>query len=373
MRSSVLHTDLDTKVHSFTAADPAAVDAAPRVSIVSISDSEAREWDTFVGGAKGASIYHRYLWRGVIRSLFGHETYYIATRGDNGAISGVLPLVRLKSLLFGDFLVSLPYFNYGGLLADGEYLQRALLKGASELALGLGTNHVELRQREWLPGNWQSRQDKVSMLLPLPGDPVQLWKSLPSKVRSQVKRPLREGATCEFGREELLRDFYAVFSRNMRDLGTPIHPVRFFRTILRAMPDCTQIALVRLRGEPVAAAFLVEHNGTMEIPWASSLRALNSIGVNMQLYWNVLERAVVRGCHTFDFGRSTIAGGTFNFKKQWGALPVQLHWHYWLRQGGALPRLRPDNPRYRTAIAAWRRLPLPVANLLGPRLAKNLP
>jgi serine/alanine adding enzyme len=373
MRSSALRTDCDTKADSGAAADRAALDAQSRVSIVSIGDSEACQWDAFVAGASGASIYHRYLWRDVIRSLFGHETHYLAARGDSGEIFGVLPLVRLKSRLFGDFLVSLPYFNYGGVLAQDDRIQSALLEGASELALGLGTNHVELRQRQSLPGNWPSRLDKVSMLLPLPGDPVQLWRSLPSKLRSQAKRPLREGAACEFGGEELLRDFYVVFSRNMRDLGTPIHAVRFFQTILRALPECTRIALVRLRRQPVAAAFLIEHAGTMEIPWASSLRPLNGLGINMQLYWNVLERAVFRGCHTFDFGRSTVEGGTFNFKKQWGALPVQLHWHYWLRHGGALPKLRPDNPKYRTAIAAWRRLPLPVANLIGPPLARNLP
>jgi FemAB-related protein (PEP-CTERM system-associated) len=211
------------------------------------------------------------------------------------------------------------------------------------------------------------------MLLPLPQSADELWKQLPSKLRSQVKRPVREGATSVFGGVDLLEEFYRVFAKNMRDLGTPVYPRRFFRAILATFPESSSLAVVRLRGKPVAAAFLFEHRDTMEIPWASSLRTANSVGVNMQLYWSVLERAVARRMTVFDFGRSTADSGTFRFKQQWGAEPTQLYWHYWLRDGGSVPMLNPSNPRYRAAVAAWQRLPLAVANWAGPRVVKYLP
>lgn len=347
-------------------------DARPLI-IEAIGDGRAEEWDRFVSSAAGATLYHRFAWRRVITSVFGHETLYLAARRMDDALEGVLPLVRLKSLLFGDYLVSLPFFNYGGVLARSPAARHALLDAAIAQASGLGSRHVELRHREPLGERWQVRTDKVAMLLPLPADPAELWGALSSKVRAQVRRPSKEGAVCEIGGREQLRDFYAVFSRNMRDLGTPVYPLRFFESIAATMPDRASIAVVRLANKPVAAAFLLEHAGAMEIPWASSLRSVNGLGVNMLLYWSVLEQAIRRGCRTFDFGRSSVDSGTYRFKKQWGAQPLQLYWHYWVRDAGEMPRLRPDNPKYRLAIAAWRRLPVRVANWIGPCLIKNLP
>ncbi|MGH8309814.1 MAG: FemAB family XrtA/PEP-CTERM system-associated protein, partial [Steroidobacteraceae bacterium] len=315
----------------------------------------------------------RYAWRRVVRSVFGHETFYLAARGSEGDVVGVLPLVRLRSLLFGDFLVSLPYFNYGGVLAQSAGVRARLLGAANDLARRLRVSHLELRHRCSGPESWPVRTDKVAMLLRLPETPEQLWRGLTSKLRAQIKRPLREGATCVFGRAELLDEFYGVFAENMRDLGTPVYAKRLFQTMLATFPESTAIAVVRLKGRPVAAAFTLRHRDTMEVPWASSLRRANGLGVNVHLYWNLLERAVAEGLTVFDFGRSTRDSGAFRFKRQWGAEPEQLYWHYWLRDGTTVPGLSPANPKYRAAIAAWRRLPLPVANWLGPRIVKNLP
>jgi serine/alanine adding enzyme len=332
----------------------------------------AAEWDRYVDSAPQATAYHRHAWRDVVRSVFGHESYYLAARDAAGAIDGVLPLVRLKSLMFGDFMVSLPYFNYGGVLAESPSVRQRLLEAAAALGQRLGVSHLELRHRSDESNAWPERTDKVTMLLRLPATSEALAKSLTSKLRSQIKRPLREGAVCVFGREELLDEFYAVFAENMRDLGTPVYPKRFFATMLASIGETT-LAVVRLAGQPVAAAFLVEFRQTMEIPWASSLRRVNNVGVNMCLYWNVLEHAVSKGCTVFDFGRSTLDSGTFRFKQQWGAEPLQLHWHYWLRDGGEPPKINPANPKYRAAVAMWRRLPLGIANWIGPHLVRNLP
>lgn len=352
--------------------EPAIVSASGEGVTRVEGSAAAAEWDRFVDSAADATAYHRYAWRDVVRKVFGHESYYLAARDASGAISGVLPLVRLKSMLFGDFMVSLPYFNYGGIVASSTSARDKLLEAAAALARELGVTHLELRDSAAEASTWPSRTDKVSMLLNLPATPEAFAKSLPSKLRSQVKRPLREGASCVFGRQELLDEFYAVFAENMRDLGTPVYSKQFFATMLDTVPE-TKLAVVQVKGDSVAAGFLVKHRQQMEIPWASSLRRANTLGVNMFLYWNVLEQAVKDGCTVFDFGRSTRDSGTFKFKQQWGAQPLQLHWHYWLRDGGEPPKLNPANPKYKAAVAVWRKLPLAVANWIGPHVVRNLP
>ncbi|HLS82404.1 MAG TPA: FemAB family XrtA/PEP-CTERM system-associated protein [Steroidobacter sp.] len=345
-------------------------DPSPRIAWCDASDRS--EWDGYVASSEAASLYHVYAWRDVVERAFGHESHYLCARNAAGRIVGVLPMVRLKSILFGDFLVSMPYFNYGGIVADDEVIAGALAKAAARHAASLGVSHLELRHDRALL-DWPVRSDKVSMLLELPDASEELWKRLGSKLRSQVKRPQKEGATCVSGGIELLDDFYAVFARNMRDLGTPVYGRGFFRHVIETFHERTRLFVVRLRGAPVAAGLVIGRRSMLEIPWASSLRSANHVGVNMLLYWSVLEYACDAGYDHFDFGRSTVDAGAYRFKKQWGATAKSLHWHYWLKHGGKPPTLNPSNPKYRLAIAAWRRLPLWLANRIGPRIVRNLP
>lgn len=332
---------------------------------------EERLWDDYLA-RRGGSLYHDRRWRGLIESLFGHETHYWLARDAHGAPVGLLPLVRLRSRLFGDYLVSMPYFNYGGALGDSPEIEAELMQTAARRARALGVRHIEFRDAA-PRGDWPVRRDKVAMLLELPREPEALWQALGSKLRAQVRRPLKEGAQAIHGGVELLDEFYVVFSRNMRDLGTPVYPRSFFAAIAERFAEALSIVVVRLGGRPAAAGFLLGHGRQLEIPWASSLSEYNRLGVNMLLYWRALERAVEQGYGVFDFGRSSIDAGTYRFKKQWGARPAQLYWHYWLGDGAHLPDLTPGNPRYRLAVSAWRKLPLPLANRLGPRIVKNLP
>jgi serine/alanine adding enzyme len=349
-----------------------AAPAVPSFAVEDVGASERADWDDFVRAAPGAELYHDYRWRSLIHTVFGHESLYLIARDGRRAVRGVLPLVRLRSRLFGDFLVSVPYFNYGGILADSAAAAQALAAAAAQRAAQLGAGHVELRHRDRLRLEWPAREDKVTMLLELPESEEALLKSFSAKLRSQIRRPTKEGATVRQGGAELLPDFYAVFARNMRDLGTPVYPRAFFDAIFAAFSTQARAFVVDLGGKPVAAGIVLTHRTTAEIPWASSLREANRSGANMLLYGSVLRDAIERGCRRFDFGRSTRDSGTYRFKQQWGAQPQQLRWHYWLA-GGELPRLTPSNPKYQAAIALWRKLPLPVANWLGPRIVKNLP
>lgn len=347
------------------------LDARPVVA--SIDDASRAEWDAYVARADAAEIYHDYRWRGLIAGQFGHETYYLAAKDVGGAVSGVLPMVRLRSRLFGDFLVSMPYVNYAGCIGDSPAARAALLDAAARLGESLGVSHIELRHRDDDEPDWPVRTDKVAMLLELPSSADELWKAFTPKLRAQIRRPQKEGAIARSGGIDLLEDFYAVFARNMRDLGTPVYPKRFFAAVLGTFAAETRVFIVYLAGRPVAAGLVIGHRRTLEIPWASSLREYNRAAVNMLLYSSVLEYAISAGFRRFDFGRSSVDSGTYRFKLQWGAKPEPLKWHYWLSQGTAMPHLMPSNPKFRAAIAVWQRLPLPVANALGPLIVKNLP
>ncbi len=341
------------------------------VQISPMEESNAMEWDGYVSRHSSSSMYHQFAWRRLIERVFRHESRYLIAR-RNGLVVGVLPIIRLKSTLFGDYLVSLPFFNFGGVLADSEEISNQLMAAAVRDASELGCSHIEFRDRRQRP-DWMVRTDKVGMEVVLPDTVGALTKGFGSKLRAQINKAIKAGASATFGGDELVGDFYRVFSRNMRDLGTPVYPIQFFREMLRAFPDAAKIVLIRMEEQPVAAGFLIRFRDRVEIPWASSLRESNSQGANMLMYAKALEHAVEDSCEVFDFGRSSVGSGTHRFKKQWGATEKQLYWHYWMPAGTSLPQLSPQNPKFLAAIALWKRLPLWVANLLGPSIVKNLP
>jgi FemAB-related protein (PEP-CTERM system-associated) len=198
-------------------------------------------------------------------------------------------------------------------------------------------------------------------------------KAFPSKLRSQIRRPQKEGMTARVGGIELLGEFYRVFSRNMRDLGTPVYGKAFFRTILETFPKETAICSVSWNENVVAAGLVYAFREVIEIPWASSDRRYDRLSPNMLLYSTVLEYACQHGYKVFDFGRSSVDSGTYRFKQQWGAQQHQLYWYYWLAAGQDIPQLNPENPKYKAAIALWQYLPLPLTNFLGPHIVKYLP
>jgi FemAB-related protein (PEP-CTERM system-associated) len=334
-------------------------------------DAEA-EWDAYVEAHPRAAVYHLSAFRGFVEAATGHRARYLTAR-RGGAIVGVVPLVELKSLIFGHYFVGLPYFNHCGILADDDEAARALAEAAATEARNVGASHLELRHLGPASLDWPVKTHKDEMFLALPDTPDALMAGFKSKLRSQIKRPMKDGVTARVGRGELLDAFYDVFAANMRDLGTPVYSRRFFAELFARFADRLWIVVCDLGPTPVAAGVLIGWRDTLEIPWASSLREHNKLSPNMLLYWTALKHAVERGFQRFDFGRSTPGEGTWKFKQQWGAEPVPLHWYYWLRDGGELPALNPDNPKYKLAIQVWQRLPLAVTKVVGPHLVKNLP
>jgi len=344
------------------------------MTITCVHDAlDEADWEQFVESHLEASQYHALAWGGLIHRVFGHMPYYLMARDQEGQVRGVLPLIYMKSPLFGRFLTSMPFLNYGGVLCESADARDALLNAAAEVARGLEATHIELRQAAPLEIGWPVRSHKVSMRLELPQRYDDLLKAFPSKLRSQVRRGEKEGMTSRHGGLELLDDFYQVFARNMRDLGTPVYGKGFFKDILLTFSKEARICAAYLADRPVAAGFVIGFRQTLEIPWASSDRRYARFAPNMALYNAALRYACTEGYREFDFGRSTINSGTYRFKEQWGAKPLALYWYYWLSKETKLPELNPQNPKYQLAIRMWQQLPVPVTKFVGPAIVKYLP
>jgi len=328
-------------------------------------------WDRHVETMPDTTFCHLGGWREIMVQVLGLESVYRIAVDGTGTVRGLLPLVRVKSRLFGDYLVSMPFLNYGGPVGTTE-ARSALATHAADEAQRLGVDLLELRARTPVPGDLPLSTRKLTVLLELPDDSQVLWKEgLRSKVRSQIRRPLKEGMTTRFG-PECVDDFYRVFSRTMRDLGTPVLPSSFFRAIASHFPEQALFCVVDLQDKAVAAGCGFFWADEFEITWAGALREYSRSAPNMLLYWSLLERAIDRDARVFNFGRCSPGSGTHRFKKQWGGADYPLPWAQW-RGGERESTPSPDQGRFSAAISVWQRLPLPLANWLGPKISRHLP
>jgi len=312
-------------------------------------------------------------WSKVLQQSLGHEIYALEAR-CRGETCGFLPLAFVNTMLFGRFLVSMPYLNSNGVIADSPDVETLLVSRAVELADELNCKNLELRQERFLehPLLNGALTSKMHMRRPLPDSPEKLWKELDTKVRNQIRKGEKNNFDIQTGGEELLDGFYAVLSENMRDLGTPVYGRELFRIILQTFPLDAELVIVRYGEKPIACALLLHGPGVTEVPTASSLREYNSTCANMLMYHRLLVRAIERGQKVFDFGRSTQDGPTFKFKKQWGATASPAIWQYYVRAGDS-GEMRPDNPRYERMIRIWQKLPLRLTRYLGPSIVRGIP
>lgn len=335
--------------------------------------SQPASWDDFVLSHPWSTNYHQYGWREVIERSFGHKTYYLVARDGGDKISGVLPLTHMKSPIFGNFFVSLPFFNYGGILFTEMATRLALLNSAHGLLREFGANHIELRHLNNEQHGLTTRQHKVTMLLDLENNADSQWKALDPKVRNQVRKAEKSGLRPVLGRVDLLDGFYEVFSRNMRDLGTPVYGKSFFRNVLETFPERTRIISILFHEKTIASGLLTWYRDVLEVPWASSVRDFREFCPNNLLYWEAIRFAIEAGFRTFDFGRSTPDEGTYRFKKQWGAKPIPLYWQYLLTEGRQMPELNNKNPKYQKLIRMWQKLPVSFTKIIGPHIVRCIP
>ena len=334
----------------------------------------ADEWDSFGRRQAGWTAFHRLAWRAVIAGTYGLDCPYLCARGTDsgtdGALRGILPLVRLKSIAFGHYLVSMPYVNYGGPLGDDPAIV-ALADAADAMAVKDRVRLLELRSARELPIDLPVSHRKITVVLPLDGGAEAVFGRFKAKLRSQVRRPAKEGVEIRMGADQV-DAFHEVFARHMRDLGTPAQPLAFFRAIAREFGDDAWFACAWFEGRPIAAGAGFRWEGEFEITWASALREYSRTSANMGLYWALIERAANEGLRRFNFGRCTPESPTHIFKRQWGAVDEPLWWY----AGRGMAEARtpsPDSAKFRLAVRVWQRLPLAITNALGSRIVRNIP
>jgi serine/alanine adding enzyme len=328
------------------------------------------EWDAFVRAQAGFTHFHLYGWRTVIERVYGHECIYLVARTAGGTIAGALPLVRVQSVLFGHYLVSMPFVNYGGPLGT-EAAVRQLGARAVEMARADNVKLLEMRSRIELPLDLPASHRKITVVLDLQNDPDALFKKLDSKLRSQVRKPQKEGVTVRFGRDQVA-PFFDVFSRHMRDLGTPAQPRVLFETIAEVFGESVWFGCAYVGERPVACGAGFVWGNEFEMTWASSLVEFKKVAPNMLLYWAFMERACREGLSVFNFGRCSPGSGTHKFKLQWGGRDETLWWYDFAPNGEAVTPSA-DGGAYSWGPRIWKKLPLGVATVLGPRIVRSIP
>ncbi len=329
-------------------------------------------WDEYVTAHPASTPYHLWLWKGVVEDVFRHRTAYLAAR-DGESIVGVLPLVVMRSALFGRFVVSMPFVTGGGILARDPETERSLAAAAEGFARRQDAAFIEYRHHTYREFLEPTRTHKVTLVLKLAADEDQQWRQFDAKLRNHIRKGQKLGVTVRAGGIEELDAFYYAFAKNMRDLGTPVYPRGLFQSVVGDFGSSARVLIARLGNAITGGAVAIRFRDTLEVPWASSLREYRPSCANSCLYWEAVRLALREGARRFDFGRSSIGDGSYQFKIQWGAKPVPLYWQYWLASGAGPPNFDPNAAKYRTATALWRRMPLFLASRLGPRIVRFIP
>lgn len=343
--------------------------------------SDATRWDEYVNRHAHASPYHLFAWRQAIEHAYHLQSHYLMALDDQDQITGILPVILIRPPLGNATLCSLPYCDRGEALADSPAIVEQLTLKANKLRQQLKANRYEYRSTKlstYDPSEHQASTTvkKVRMVLELPETSEALLAGFKAKLRSQIKKAEKNGLSFETGNnKDLVAAFYEVFTLNMRDLGSPTHSKGWFKSISHFYAENCVVSIVRSEGIPIGAGLILINGTTATIPWASTLRKYNKLAPNMMLYWSLLEHATNNGCQQFDFGRSSIGEGTFKFKQQWGARPVELDWKTYpenINQEGKEDKIHQNISLRQAAENIWKKLPLPVTIQLGSRLRKYI-
>lgn len=336
-------------------------------------DSDAKDWNAFVENSKDSTPYHRFAWMKAVETSYGHKPVGIVARNAENEVIGILPMVELGMPLLGKSAVSLPYCDLGFAIAESDKVQKDVVDFALKNSITTGAKSTQIRKlNKAVSEDKDFTGQKVRMVLPLPESSETLMASFKSKLRSQIRKAEKNGLTFKTGvNEALLRDFYHVYSVNMRDLGSPAHSYQWFVSIIKEYQDNAIISVVYLDDTPTGAGIVLKNAESAVIPWASTIQEFNRLAPNMLLYWSLLSHCADNNITQFDFGRSTFNEGTFKFKKQWGAQPELLAWEDF-DQSGSLRASNDDSEsnsgpgKMRGIVESiWRKLPLGLSIKLG--------
>lgn len=333
-----------------------------------LEPSASTAWDRYVDAHAEGTFFHLSSWRQIFEQALGHRTHYLCAEQD-GEICGVLPLVHIKSLLFGNNLSSLPFSAHAGPLASNGEALTALYAAASERAQSLAVGALEYRlpAASGLPR--VTKDLYANFTKTIHADSEANMQAIRSKQRNVIRKGIKNGLT---GHRSTVERFYAVYAESVRNLGTPVFPRRLFDAIAAAFGDAIEITSAELNGEPVSAAMNFYYRNTVCPYYWGGRHAARNLNGNDFLAWQIMERAAERGCTLFDFGRSKRDTGPYQWKTNLGFDASPLYYEYELIRDSEMPDINPLNPKYRLFIESWKRLPLPVAGLIGPWLSRNL-
>lgn len=341
----------------------------PALVIAPLSSSDHAEWDQFVLGCGDATFFHLSAWQGLMEEVFGHRTHFLLAR-RGGRVVGVLPLAQVKSLLFGHALVSLPFCVYGGAVGEAEAVA-ALEAEADRLGQGLGVQHLELRNLQPHHPEWPRQDLYVTFRKAILPDEEANMLAIPRKQRAMVRKGIKNGLLSQVDPD--VERFFALYADNVLRHGTPALPKRFFQRLREVFGEQCEVLTVTDPGGKLLSSVLTFRFRNEVLPYyAGDDFAARDLAANDFKYWELMRRACAEGYTLFDYGRSKIGTGPYSFKKNWGFEPQPLSYEYKLYKRDAIPQNNPMNPKYRAFIALWRRLPLGLANALGPHIVRNL-
>jgi len=330
----------------------------------------ASSWDAFVYGCPEATFFHRAGWQKILRQVFRHDTHYLFAQLD-GRIEGVLPLAHVNSLLFGNALVSLPFAVYGGVAASTGDVALALEQEAQQLAQRLGVAHLELRHMQPRHVDWPRQELYVTFRKSILADEAANMLAIPRKQRAMVRKGIKNELRSEI--DSNVDRFFALYADNVHRHGTPALPKRYFQALCSEFGnDCEVLTVSAPDGRPLSSVLSFYFRDEVLPYYAGDDLAARDLAANDFKYWELMRRACARGIRVFDYGRSKQGTGPYAFKKNWGFEPTQLHYEYRLYKRDAVPQNNPSNAKYKLMIETWRRLPLGVANWLGPYVVRSL-
>jgi len=362
------------------------VTPSTNVRIDTSATLDPRMWDKYVYSHPASNLYQCTSWFRAIEAAYGHPAFFITAYRSSTRVAGVLPLVCMRGLSLKKQLVSAPFCDMGGIVADDAKTPGVLIRAAMRLAKREHAARIVIRQPDPLScmeepyanrmkplPRFKMATNKVRMVLCLPESSKALFNGFKSKLRSQIKRPEKSGLIARVGGREFLGDFYHVFVRNMRDLGSPVHSKSLIEQVLNNFKGRARIVVVYKGDYPIAGSVIIGFRDAVINPWASALREFSALSPNMLLYWSMLRYACDNGYRIFDFGRSTPGEGTHQFKKQWGAKERPLAWYQSLshRDAENVPA-GSQTRKFGKAIEYWSRMPLPLTRIAGPLIRKHI-
>jgi FemAB-related protein (PEP-CTERM system-associated) len=339
-----------------------------KLAIAVLDDADTELWDTFVTANDTSTFFHLSGWRTAIIASCGFRPHYLYAH-VNGAIQGVLPLFHVRSLLFGSCLSSTPFCVTGGPIGTPQAIS-VLLDAAEQLGHRIGVDHLEARNERDIANGWLTNDLYATFRRPIDPDPEKNMKAIPRKQRAMVRKGIQAGLLSEV--EQSLENFFRIYSTSVRNLGTPVFPKAYFKQLQAVFGSSCQITTVFHEQRPVSSVMSFVYKNTVLPFYGGGLPVARDLKAYDFLYWEVMRRACESGLTQFDFGRSKHGAGSFSFKKNWGFEPTPLYYQYRLVKGKEIPNRNPMSPKYRAVVEMWKKLPLPIANKLGPLISPYL-